>query len=252
MYLSINIWYWFFGIWVVSQVTFLTVRRSTGIIRFIVNILFFFGVFVHEFSHLMFCFIFRVPTNGMKIYFMDRERGVVSPNGAVSVSEFPRMSMMQAFMVGIAPLFVSTFLFMICLDIIFTFETSLEIQVIILILAISIILTAAPSRPDVSHIFTAAAGEPIQSLLQFLCVIASLLISVSIVDLSGIIFQLEVFYYMSYFIVTILIYFIFVLSLRMIRAIFRHVLPADNFSSKQTQRKRHKPKKPPKHEEGSW
>ncbi|MHA1372907.1 MAG: hypothetical protein ACTSR7_01290 [Promethearchaeota archaeon] len=252
MYLSISIWLWFLGIWIVSDIISSVLVRSRGLIRGIFNILFFFGVVIHEFSHLLFCFIFRVPSNGIRFEFIDRNRGVVSPNGAVSVSEFPRMSMMQAFMVGIAPLFVSTFLFMICLDIIFTFEITLEIQVIILILAISIILTAAPSRPDVSHLFTAAAGEPIQSLLQFLCVIASLLISVSIVDLSGIIFQLEVFYYMSYFILTILIYFIFVLSLRMIRAIFRRVFPAKNYSSKQIQRKRHKPKKPPKHEEGSW
>ncbi|MCJ7647794.1 MAG: metalloprotease family protein [Candidatus Lokiarchaeota archaeon] len=252
MYLSINIWLWFIDIWIASRVTFLVVRSSTGLIRFIVNILFFFGVFIHEFSHLMFCFIFRVPTNGMKIYFMDRDRDVVSPGGYVNLAEGSRISMMQSLMIGIAPLFISTFLFMGCLDIIFTFESTFEVQIFVIILAISLILTAAPSQVDVSNIFTAAAGDPLQSFLQFLAALGSLLISINIVNLSGIILALEVLYYVSYFILTIIIYSIIILFCRMIRVIFRRVFPSDNFSSKQILRKRHKPKKPPKHEEGSW
>ena len=252
MYLSINIWLWFLGIWLASKVTFLAVRNSRGLIQFIVNIFFFFGVFVHEFSHLMFCFIFRVPTNGMKIYFMDRERGVVNPGGYVNLAEGPRISMMQSLMIGIAPLFISTFLFMGCLDIIFTFETTFEVQIFVIILAISLVLTAAPSQTDVSNILKAAAGDPVQSFLQFLYVVASLMISIYLVDLSGILLPLEVFYYVSYFALTIIMYSIIILIVRMIRASFRHVFPADNYSSKQIQRKRHKPKKPPKHEEGSW
>ena len=252
MYLSISIWLWFLGIWVASRITFLAVRSSTGLIRFIVNILFFFGVFVHEFSHLMFCFIFRVPTNGMKIYFMDRERGVVSPGGYVNLAEGPRISMMQSLMIGIAPLFISTFLFMGCLDIIFTFETTLEVQIIVIILAISLVLTAAPSQVDISNIFKAAAGDPLQSFLQFLYIVASLFISIYIVDLSGIILPLEVLYYVSYFAFTIILYSIIILLVRILKATFRHIFPVDSYSSKQIQRKRHKPKKPPKHEEGSW
>ncbi|MBY9017892.1 MAG: DUF3267 domain-containing protein [Candidatus Lokiarchaeota archaeon] len=252
MYLSINIWLWFLGIWVASRVTLSVLSRSRGLIRGIVNILFFFGVFVHEFSHLMFCFIFRVPTNGMKFQFIDREEGVVKPQGAVNVSEFSRMSMMQALMVGIAPLFVSTFLFMGCLDVIFTFETTFEVQIFIVIFAISLVLTAAPSWVDISNIFEAAAGEPLQSFLQFIYVVISLFISITILDLSDLILPIEVLYYVSYFALTIIIYSIIILLIRMIRASFRHVFPSDNHSSKQIQRKRHKPKKPPKHEEGSW
>ena len=252
MPLSINVWLWFLGIWVASNITKSVLSRSRGLIRVVFNILFFFGVFVHEFSHLMFCFIFRVPTNGMKFQFWDRKIGMVNPAGSVGLAEFPRMSMMQALMVGIAPLFVSTFLFMGCLDVIFTFETTFEIQVFVIILAISIFFTAAPSRTDVSIIFTSAAGDPLQSFLQFIYVVASLLISITIVDLSGIILPLEVLYYVSYFALTIIMYSIIVFLIRVIRAAFRHAFPSGNYSSKQITRKRHRPKKPPRNEEGSW
>lgn len=252
MYLSISIWLWFLGIWVVSEITLAVVRRSRGLISGIVHILFFLGVFVHEFSHLMFCFIFRVPTNGMKFQFKDRNSGMVNPAGGVYLAEFSRMSMMQALMVGIAPLFVSTFLFMGCLDVIFTFETTFEVQLFVLIFAISLVLTAAPSRVDISNIFKAAAGDPLQSFLQFLYVAASLLFSITILDLSGIILPLEVLYYVAYFVLTIIMYSIIIFLIRVIRAIFRHVFPSGNYSSKQITRKRHRPKKPPKHEEGSW
>ena len=252
MYLSINIWLWFLGIWVVSEITLSVVRRSRGLISGIVHILFFLGVFVHEFSHLMFCFIFRVPTNGMKFQFKDRNSGMVNPAGGVYLAEFSRMSMMQALMVGIAPLFVSTFLFMGCLDVIFTFETTFEVQVFAIIFAISLVLTAAPSRVDISNIFRAAAGEPLQSFLQFLYVVVSLMISLYVVDLSGIILPLEVLYYLSYFTLTIIIYSIIILLSRILRATFRHFFPVDNYSSKQITRKRHRPKKPPKNERGSW
>jgi len=252
MYLSISIWLWFLGIWVVSQATKSVLSRSRGLIRGIFNILFFFGVFVHEFSHLMFCFILRVPTNGMKFQFWDRRIGMVNPAGSVGLPEFPRMSMMQALMVGIAPLFVSTFLFMGCLDLIFTFETTFEIQLFIIILAISIICTAAPSRVDISNILDAAAGDPLQSFLQFVYAGASLMISIYIVDLSGTILPLEVLYYISYFTLAIIIYLLIILIVRMIRASFRRAFPTDSYSSQQVLRKRHKPKKPPKYEEGSW
>jgi len=252
MPLSINVWLWFLGIWVASNITKSVLSRSRGLIRVVFNILFFFGVFVHEFSHLMFCFIFRVPTNGMKFQFWDRRIGMVNPAGSVYFAEGPRISMLQALMIGIAPLFVSTFLFMGCLDLIFTFKTTFEIQVIIIILAISIICTAAPSQVDVSNIFTAAAGDPLQSFLQFLVALVSLFISINIVDLSGIILPLEVLYYVSCFAFTIIIYLITILFCRIISVIFRRVFPSGNYSSKQITRKRHRPKKPPRHEEGSW
>lgn len=252
MYLSISIWLWFIGIWVVSQLTKSVLRNSRGMISGIFNILFFLGVFVHEFSHLIFCFIFRVPTNGMKLQFIDRKWGVVNPGGTVRLAEQPRMSMMQALMVCVAPLFVSTFLFMGCLDVLFTFETTFEIQVFTIIIAISIVFTAAPSSVDISQIFRAAAGEPLQSLLQFLYVIVSLFTSIYILDLSRIVLPLEVLYYVSYFSLTIIIYLLIILLVRLIRTTFRYVFPSKNYSSKQVQRKRHKPKKPPKNEEGSW
>ena len=170
----------------------------------------------------------------------------------MSVSEYHRMSMMQALMIGIAPLFISTFLFMGCLDVMLRFETTFEVQIFVFILAISIVFTAAPSQPDISYIFRAAGEEPLQSFFQFLYVVISLMISLFVVDLSGILLPLEVLYYVSYFALTIIIYLIIVLLSRIVRGTFRHFFPIENYSSKQVQRKRHKPKKPPKHEEGSW
>lgn len=252
MYLSINIWLWFIGIWAVSQIIFSILSRSRGLIRGMFNILLFFGVFVHEFSHLVFCFIFRVPTNGMRFQFIDRREDMVRPGGAVRLAEYSRMSMMQALMVGIAPLFISTFLFMGCLDVMLRFETTFEVQIFIFILAISIVFAAAPSQADISHIFRAAGEEPLQSFFQFMYVVVSLVISLFLVDLSGIILPLEVLYYVSYFTLTIIIYSIIVLLSRIIRVTYRHFIPVENYSPKQIQRKRHKPKKPPKHEEGSW
>ena len=102
------------------------------------------------------------------------------------------------------------------------------------------------------NIISAVSGEPLQALTQTLCLIASFFISIFLVNLNGVVFPLEVLYYISYFSLTIIIYLIFILIFRGVRAITRNIFPTENYSSKLVLRKRHRPKKPPKDQEGRW
>ncbi|MFX0058443.1 MAG: hypothetical protein ACFE8J_09105, partial [Candidatus Heimdallarchaeota archaeon] len=95
-------------------------RQQVDPLSTFLHILAFIGVFIHELSHYVMCVLFGVKTQGFKVRYRSEISRKVAPHGEVGLPEFKKISFMQAVMVAIAPLFISTFLFLFCLDVIFT------------------------------------------------------------------------------------------------------------------------------------
>jgi hypothetical protein len=257
MYLAIDFWYWVLGIWITSQLVWYLFSFTRGVIRACLNILFFLGVIVHEFSHLFFSLIFGVPVERIEIKWRNPNGFGVAPHGKIATGDNPHESFMQGLMISFAPLLMSTFLFFGCIDIITIINTSFFIKIFAIFLAISLILTAAPSKQDLNAVAWAISNDTILAFFQAACFGISLLFSITLINFSKIQLPFEFIYYMLYFLASFIIYFILFYSLKWtgmgIRAIYRKVSRRDNsLSNRSLNRKRIKSKKNPKEKKGEW
>jgi hypothetical protein len=258
MYLAIDFWYWILGVWLVSYVVFhLYGYYSRGLGRAILNVLAFFGVIVHEFSHLLVTIICGLPVEQLKIRWRHPPTNIVLPNGSVATGDFPHRSFIKGFMICFAPLLVSTFLIFGCLDIIFTIETAWYIKIATICFGVSLVLGASPSKADLSNLGYSIANDPVLGLTQASCYGLSVYIGIRFIDLSRLLLPFEFMYYILYFFSSIIIYFIIYYSLKWtgmgIRAMYRKVSHRDNsLSNRSLNRKRIKSKKHPKEKEEEW
>ena len=257
MYSASDFWYWVLGIWLVSYIMFyLYSRYSRGIWRAFLNIAFFFGVIVHEFSHLIVTLICGLPVERIEIRFKDPHVHVVAPGGAVSTGDFPHRSFIKGFMICFAPLLVSTFLIFGCIDIFFLVETEWFINLGVFCFGVSLVLGAAPSKGDLSNIAHSIANDPVLGLAQASCYGLSVYLGICFIDFSELALPFEFIYYTLYFLASIVIYLVIFFSMKWtgmgIRAIYRKLSRNNILSTKSLTRKRIKSKKPPKEEEGEW
>jgi hypothetical protein len=257
MYLAIDFWYWILGIWIASQVAWYITSLTRGIIHTVLNILLFLGVIVHEFSHLIVSLICGVPVERIKIKWRSSDGFRVAPHGSITTGNFPHESFMKGLMISFAPLLVSTFLFFGCIDIITIINTSFYIKIFAIIFAISLILTAAPSKQDLNVVAWAISNDSLLALFQATCFGISLFFSITLVNFSKFQLPFEFIYYMLYFLVSIVLYFVIFYSLKWtglgIWAIYRKLSRRDNsLSNRSLNRKRIKSKKHPKEKEGEW
>lgn len=258
MYLAIDFWYWVLGVWLVSYIAVhLYWRYSRGVGRAILNILAFFGVIVHEFSHLIVTVICGLPVEKLEIRWKDPRSQKISPNGKVGTGDFPHRSFIKGFMICFAPLLVSSFLLFGCLDLIFTIETAWYIKLGTAFFGVSLILGASPSKADLSNLAYSIANDPILGLAQASCYGLSVYLGIYVIDVSEMVLAFEFMYYALYFFASILIYIMIFYSLkwtgRGIRALYRRCSHKENsLSNRSLKRKRIMVKKPPKEKEGEW
>ncbi|MHA1294848.1 MAG: hypothetical protein ACTSQJ_19590, partial [Promethearchaeota archaeon] len=151
-------------------------RRAYGPFTTFLNIIGFIGVIIHELSHYIMCKIIGVPTNGIKIKYRNEKTKKVSPYGYVEPKEYEKITFMQALMVGLAPLFISTWLLFWSLSILFTDKFEPIIRILAGLFCLSLLIGAAPSSEDFKHIPRAFKRDPLYSLYQILLVIVSIVI----------------------------------------------------------------------------
>jgi hypothetical protein len=257
MYLAIDFWYWVLGIWIISQLAWYLTSLARGVVRTSLNILFFLGVIVHEFSHLIVSLICGVPVEQIEIKWRSPDGFRVAPHGSISTGDVPHRSFMQGLMISFAPLLVSTFLFFGCIDIITIINTNFFIKIFAIVFAISLLLTAAPSKQDLNVVAWAISNDTLLALFQAACFGVSLLFSITLINLSKVQLPFEFMYYMLYFLASIIIYFVSFYSLKWtgmgLLAIYRKIFRRDNsLSNRSLNRKRIKSKKHPKEKEGEW
>jgi len=186
-------------------------KRDLGPFTTILNILGFIGVIVHELSHFFMCKILNVPTDGISVKFW--YKGQVYLRGSVTPKEFERITFLQALMVGLAPLFISTWLIFWSLTVAFTPNIDSLLFIIILLFATSLLIGAAPSSGDLRAIKYGFQRDPTYSFYQVCLVIFSSLIIWGIL----ILYRVEIPYYFIYYILIGVCYFILKYSFTGIR-----------------------------------
>ncbi|MFX1356704.1 MAG: hypothetical protein ACFFA8_05405 [Promethearchaeota archaeon] len=212
------------------------------------------GVFIHELSHYVMCLMVRVKAKGFMVKYRSEITGKVAPHGSVTLPEFEKISVMQAFMVSIAPLLISTFLFLLCLDILFMVGVNLVESIIISIIALSLLIGSRPSGPDIMRIFNAYEQNPRYSLYQIGLVVLSMMIVFFFVDFSMFIVPFEFIIYIIFFFFVIGGYFMLKYTFQLIMSIFRSFRNSPFSQRKIHLRRRHKPVNPNKSgiEEPQW
>lgn len=243
--LELFIWY---GIILLSSLILRYIRRlRIGPFRVLLNILSFVGVIVHEASHFVLALLFGVKIKGIRVNYHDRWTGAVAPNGAVGLDKTNMdNSVLQMLMAAMAPLFVSTFLFMVCLDLIFTLDTNAGVNVVAGFCAISLLIGSKPSGADLQQIGKAFYRDVRYSLYQLTLVGIAILFVWFVVDLSMVALPFEVLYYIVYFLLVIVLYFVLKGIGLGLRYLYLHIVGPVKVSGRRMTRRRYKPINPKK------
>ncbi len=182
-------------------------RAHTPGFKTFFDIIAFIGVFVHELAHYTLGTLFGAKMGKITVRYRNRKVSRISPHGWVDNPEYERQSFIQAFMISFAPLFVSTFLFMFCLDIIFHIQAEIWIKLIAVLFCVSLLIGSEPSGQDVKLVGRKFNTDPRYSLYQICLVVLSMVLVWLFVDLYFIILPFEVLYYIEYFLFVALFYY---------------------------------------------
>ena len=171
------------------------------------NVLTFVGVIVHEVAHYTLATLFGVKTGKVRVKYRSEDKSRVAIHGSVALPEFERNSLLQTFAISFAPMLVSTFLFMFCLDVIFHMQTELWVKVVAIAFGVSLLVGLEPSGQDIKLIGRSFQNDPRYSLYQIFLLVLSGVFVWLFVDLYYFVLPFEVLYYIEYFVVLIAFYF---------------------------------------------
>ena len=137
------------------------------------------GIIIHEFCHLLMCIITNAPVKSVKllerIKLNGKEGDKNGYRGSITVNMEKKLTFLQAFLIGFAPLIFSFWLFFFLLDLLFTAELDAYIAIILIFIMVSIVLAAAPSASDILNIPGAFQEDPKYSCYQILLLILSII-----------------------------------------------------------------------------
>ena len=196
-------------------------RAHTPGFKTFLHVLAFVGVFVHEVAHYTFCVLFSVKTGNFRVKYRSEDKFRVAPHGSVGTPELARNSFLQTFAISVAPLLVSTFLFLFCLDVVFNIETDPWVNVVAIFFCVSLMIGSEPSGQDMRLIGVTFRRDQRYSLYQIALVVASGAIVWFFVDLYFISLPFEVLYYIEYFLFVVLGYFLLKIVVSIFVRIFR-------------------------------
>jgi hypothetical protein len=232
-------------------------RAHTPGFKTFFDIIMFMGVVVHEISHYTLGIILGSKMGKLSVKYRGESIRKVAPHGSVDNPEFERNSFMQTFIIGFAPLFVSTFLFMFGLDIIFHIQTEIWVKILTVVFCVSLLTGSAPSRQDVRLAGVTFNINPRYSLYQIFLVLLSGILVWMFVDLYFMSLPFEVLHYIEYFIFLTLFYYtlksVFWVITKSINAIATKLEKGVRSSPKfLTRKRRFKEFKKQKEKEAQW
>jgi hypothetical protein len=169
-------------------------KQKLGIVHSIFLRLNFIGVVVHEISHYIMNLLVGIKPESIGIRWRNKQTHERNPHGWVKSK--PR-SFLQASLICLAPLYISTWLCFWLLQVSFDSNFTPVLRIIAAIFSVSVILGAAPSGTDFNNIPRAFRDDPFNSLYQIFLILISGTILWLILNITQVVFILDFFYYMA-------------------------------------------------------
>ena len=187
----------FLGIFVISLISSsLLLRDDAGPFKSVALRLFFIGVIFHELAHYVMSLVVGHVPDGIEIKWRHEKTRKRYPHGFVKPGK--PLSFLQSFLIGFAPLYLSTWLiFYLWFGVVFNPQFMPLIRVIAGFISISLLLTASPSSADFRFISHSFKNDPTHSWYQIFLVIISTIILWFILSAFQINFFLDFFYYVA-------------------------------------------------------
>ncbi|MFO7797529.1 MAG: hypothetical protein ACQERB_12860 [Promethearchaeati archaeon] len=214
----------------------------------IVKILGVLGIFIHELSH----FVMLLITGGTPGRFKVSYRRL---NGSVELKDFKRMTFLQSFLTGIAPLLIISYLAFYCLFVFLSPAFEDIYRVIAAFCLVSFLIGSSPSGTDIYNIGRVFNNDPRYSIYQ----IGLVLFSTLIVYSASWYIIIPYYYSFLFYILIGIGYYIFKYSFIGIRKIIEYIRlkiskQGSSIRSSELYRRRHSPKKKKsqKIERGQW
>lgn len=253
MYYILEILIWFPIFLAISYVIEkLVASHDLGPFKPILNILAYIGVMVHELSHFIMCLLVGVRPTGISVKLKDRT-GQINPNGKVSFEPHGE-AFLQAALISLAPIFISTWLFFYSLELVFSETIDPLLRIFAAFFCLTLFLGAVPSTTDFHIIVIRFKEDPKYSIYQLFMVFIS-----GVIALAVIIFYQIIILDILYFFLVGIVYGIFKYGFmgfsRLLHTSFSHNESHPSRSNyKKSTRKRFKPTKPYKlgREEAHW
>lgn len=169
--------------------------EKAGSIQKVAMRLFFIGVVIHELSHYVMSIVVGIPPERIAIKWRNESNGERNPQGYVKIKR--KASFLQAIVIGLAPLYISTWLIFLSIEVIFNPAFTPLIRIFAGFLCISLFLTAAPSSGDLRQITGSFREDPSNSWYQVFLISISMVILWLILLYTRIVFILDVFHYLA-------------------------------------------------------
>ena len=136
---------------VVSTIFFRVQYKPLKIVIQVVAII---GVIIHEISHVLMCLVTNTKIDSIVLLNKTENEGQSNKiyGGQVNIQPNPRISFLQALVVGLAPLFISFWIFFFILHELYNPNTTDFIAIFYVFLMVSLILGSAPSKGDWNQI----------------------------------------------------------------------------------------------------
>ena len=144
-------------------------------LKIVVQVIAIIGVIIHEISHVLMCLVTNTKIDSIVLLNKTENEGQSNKiyGGQVNIQPNPRLSFLQALVVGLAPLFISFWIFFFLLHQLYNPNTTELIAALYYFLMVSLILGSAPSKGDWSQIASAFTYDIEYTLYQLFLVAIS-------------------------------------------------------------------------------
>ena len=144
-------------------------------LKIVVQVVAIVGVIVHEISHVLMCLVTHTKIDSFVLLNKVGNEGLSNKiyGGQVNLQPDPRISFLQALVIGLAPLFISFWIFFFLLHEFYNPNTTELLAALYIFLMISLFLGSAPSKGDWSQIASAFTYDIEYTLYQLFLVAIS-------------------------------------------------------------------------------